>query len=114
MTYALRCRLRAGAFSGEKVYSLTLADGTVWKSLVSAPHCWHQDWRPVAESEPTEEIDALVECKVMMRMDPVTGGMLVAAPCHCDTEYVFVKLETIIQRPQETLDELLARRAGVR
>lgn len=113
MTLALRCTLRAGVFSGEKVYRLTLADGTVWESLAPRPHCWHPDWRPIADHEPTEEIDALVECRCW-NMDPVSGGIYVDVPDHMETARVCVKPDAIVQRPQETVDEMLARMAGAK
>jgi hypothetical protein len=107
MMFALRVRLRAGAFSGEKVYRLTLADGAVWESLAPRPHCWHPDGRPLAEHEPAEEIDALVACRASGYLSPVTGGAHVWVPAHTDSEFVCVRVEDLVERPQPSLDERL-------
>lgn len=98
MTTALRCRLFRG------VYSLVLADGEPWEGLVGAARYWHPDWRPIAHDEPTEPIDALVECRID-RLSVSRGAVMVAVPAHARTEYVFVKPDAIVQRPQETVDE---------
>lgn len=115
MTITLRCILYRGAFSGEKVYTVVLAGGEPWQSLVPIAHCWHLDWRPIAPNEPAEPIDALVECRITRRN--IVGPsdlVMVDVPNHTESVYVWVKPKQLIQRPQETLSELLARRPGAK
>src|SRR5688572_30514927 len=116
MTLALRCALRASAFSGERLYAIALASGEPWQSLVPISHCWHLDWSPIASDEPQDTIDALVEV-MFVRFGTIgtvsSRLILVDVPNHTDSAYVWVQPDAIVQRPQ-AVGELIAARPGAR
>ncbi len=57
---AIPCKLSPGAFSGERVIEVRLADGQIYTSLVPRDFCWNAEGKLVGEDEPTTEVDGMV------------------------------------------------------
>lgn len=98
---ALKCRIRAGAFSGEKVYTLKLANGTERCSLVPTSHCWTVDGKPIGPNEPVEEIDGMVEARFIQRGPHPENrhSIWVEVPAHMDSESIAIHENLVVPRP---------------
>jgi hypothetical protein len=66
---ALPCKLSAGAFSGERVIDVKLADGRGYTSVASRHFCWDDSGRLVGEGEPSTEVDGMVAARVLEELD---------------------------------------------
>lgn len=49
---AVPCTIAPGAFSGERIFSLTLANGEQYASLAPRFFCWNTEDQLVQENEP--------------------------------------------------------------
>jgi hypothetical protein len=66
---ALPCKLSPGAFSGERVIDVKLADGQVYTSVAPRHFCWGASRRLVGEREPSTEVDGMVAARVIEELD---------------------------------------------
>lgn len=117
MIIAVRAHLRTHAFSGWKRYVITTASGADFHGLVSTSRCYHPDWHPVRPNEPArgEQIFGLVEVSLETDYDPSHPDYALIT-IQDDTLMVcrWVHKDALVQRPQPSLDELLATRPGAR
>jgi hypothetical protein len=95
---ALRCRISAGAFSGERHFRLVLADGSEHFSLAPKQHFWKADGSQLGEEEPSGavEIDGIIAARIIQSEN--SGRVLVSIP---DDETVIVNTVQVIKRPAE-------------
>jgi hypothetical protein len=66
---ALPCKLSPGAFSGERVIDVQLADGQIYTSVAPRHFCWNASGRLVGEKEPLAEVDGMVAARVIEDLD---------------------------------------------
>jgi hypothetical protein len=92
---ALPCKLAPGAFSGERVFEVELADGTKYRSLAPRQFCW-VGGKLVGEKEPTGEAAGLIAAKVVDETSD--GQVIVEVP---DGEVIAVDAGTVRERPTE-------------
>ncbi len=93
---ALPCKLAPGAFSGERVFEVDLANGETYRSLAPRPFCWNARGQLVAQAEPAVESPGMVAARIVDRIDD--GQVLVEVP---DGEVIAVDEKTVKQRPTE-------------
>ena len=93
---ALRGTIWRGAFSGERVFEIALADGRTYRGVAPVHYCWDDEGRPLGPNEPAEKIRGGIACRVLGRID---NAPVVSIP---DGEVVPVAEETIINRPAES------------
>jgi hypothetical protein len=93
---ALRGTIWQGAFSGERVFEIALADGKPYRGVVPVHYCWDDAGKPLGRDEPRSKIRGWIACRVLGRIDDVP---VVSIP---DGEVVPVAEETIIERPAES------------
>lgn len=112
---ALHATLRAGPFSGWKDYRVTMAGNVDFRGLASTSKCYHfPSWQPLHPSEPIGDgafINALVEVELADGYDPANPDhVVVRIQDDMDHHWIWVDKRSLVLRPQESLDELLARR----
>jgi hypothetical protein len=95
---ALPCTLALGGFSGERIFEVTLADGSSYRSIAPRHFCWNDQEKLVAETEPTTEVPVpgMVAARVIDQTDD--GQMIVEVP---DGEVIAVDKKIVRSRPTE-------------
>jgi hypothetical protein len=91
---ALRGRIAPGAFSGERVFEITLADGETYRGVAPVHYCWDAAGRPFGLDEPAAPIPGTVACR---RLETIDGQSVLAIP---DGEVVRVDEDSIVDRPR--------------
>jgi hypothetical protein len=91
---ALPCKLAPGAFSGERIFEVRLADGQRYRSVAPRQFCWNSEGQLVDEREPTNEIQGWVAARIVDQIDP--DQLLVEVP---DSEVIAVDNTLIEPRP---------------
>lgn len=66
---ALPCKLSPGAFSGERVIDIELANGQIYTSVAPRHFCWNASGKLVGEREPSTEVDGMVAARVIDELD---------------------------------------------
>lgn len=96
---AVRCRIFAGGFSGERVVRITTAEGKEHVSLAPQHYCWKEDNTIVGEDEPEggQHIDGLVAAHLIETQEG--NKCLLSLP---DGKTVLVKKSIVRPRPEET------------
>jgi hypothetical protein len=90
---ALECKLSHGAFSGERVFKVKLADGDSYNSLTPYQFCWNDNGCLVEKNEPTTEISGMVAARIV---DFDDHQVIVEVP---DGEIIAVEHDTVKDRP---------------
>jgi hypothetical protein len=90
---ALTCKVSPGAFSGERIFKVTLANSEPYEGLAPRQFCWNGQNRLVAENEPQAEINGMVAARVI---DSVDDQMIVEVP---DGEIIAVDKTNVKPRP---------------
>jgi hypothetical protein len=93
---ALTCKVSPGAFSGERIFQVNLANGQPYRSLAPRQFCWNTDNRLVAENEPQNEIDGMIAARVIDSIE--NDQMIVEVP---DGEIIAVDKNLVKTRPTE-------------
>jgi hypothetical protein len=95
---AVRCRILAGGFSGERLVHVSTTDGKEHVSLAPRLYCWTTEGRVLAEDEPKPgvAVEGLVAAHLLQVRD---GKMLISLP---DGEVILVNKDQVVQRPEET------------
>ncbi|MEO6811397.1 MAG: hypothetical protein ABI353_19985 [Isosphaeraceae bacterium] len=93
---ALPCILALGGFSGERIFEVTLANGSPYRSIAPRHFCWNIQGRLVAETEPATEAPGMVAARVIDQTDD--GQMIVEVP---DGEVIAVDQKIVRSRPTE-------------
>jgi hypothetical protein len=90
-TVLLVCQISRSGFSGERVFRLTLADGTEYVGVAPVDYCYHPDKSPLGTDDPPQgqRIDGLVEGRV------IENGGRVAKVAMPDGEVIEVSLDRI-------------------
>lgn len=91
---ALPCKLFPGAFSGERLFEIKLANGDSYSSLAPRHFCWNAAGRLVQETEPTAETDGMIAARVVAELDD--GQVQVEVP---DAEVIAVDRSQVRPRP---------------
>lgn len=91
---AIPCQLAPGAFSGERVFSVQLADGQTYTSLAPRQFCWNADGRLVGPHEPTDAVQGLVAARIVDWIDD--RQLQAEVP---DGEVIAVDAESVKPRP---------------
>ncbi|HKI38479.1 MAG TPA: hypothetical protein VKA46_41910 [Gemmataceae bacterium] len=92
---ALDCQLAPGAFSGERIFEVELADGSKYRSLAPRQFCW-VNGKLVGVTEPATETAGLVAAKVVDQTED--GQVIVEVP---DGEVIAVDAARVKDRPTE-------------
>jgi hypothetical protein len=66
---AIPCRLAPGAFSGERIFEVRMANGQTYTGVAPRHFCWNARGSLVGEDEPTAEVDGKVAAKVVEEID---------------------------------------------
>ena len=86
-TVYLTCTLSKSAFSGERVFRVSLTDGTDHIGVAPVGYCLHHDRSPLKGQEPASPIKGLVEGRVISN-----GGRIVTVAVP-DGEVISVSLD---------------------
>jgi hypothetical protein len=90
---AIYCKISPGAFSGERVFSIDLANGDKYKSLAPRQFCWNGQNQIVEKDEPQSEIEGLIAARIV---EDIEGQFIVEIP---DGNIIAVKKELVEKRP---------------
>ncbi len=93
---ALPCHLAPGAFSGERVFSVRMANGHEYVSLAPRQFCWNQSGQLVDRHEPGNAAEGMVAARVVNEPDALQ--VFVEVP---DGEVIAVDRELVRSRPTE-------------
>src|SRR5687768_1038150 len=93
---ALQGRIAPGAFSGERVFEITLADGQTYRGVAPVHYCWDAEGHTFGPDEPAAPIPGAVACRWL---ETIEGQPVVSIP---DGEVVRVDQHSIVDRPRET------------
>jgi hypothetical protein len=66
---AIPCNLSPGAFSGERVFEVQLANGERYTSLAPRQFCWTADGKLVGEREPTSKTRGMIAARIVTDID---------------------------------------------
>jgi hypothetical protein len=66
---AIPCKLAPGAFSGERVFEVQLADGSKYTSLAPRQFCWNAAGQLVGEREPSASTDGSIAARIVERVE---------------------------------------------
>jgi hypothetical protein len=91
---SLKCKVAPGAFSGERIFTVALADGKIYRSLVPRQFCWNAEGRIVTENEPTSEVDGFIAARIIDADD--ADQPIVEVP---NGEIIAVGREIVQKRP---------------
>ena len=94
---ALPCTIAMGAFSSERVFTITLANGDTYQSAASFLHFWDAKANRLNRTEPGagNRINGLVAAR-LVKQDG--DDLAVEVP---DGEVVMVSTKSAVRRPQE-------------
>ena len=90
---AIRCKIAPGAFSGERIFSVNLANDEKYRSLAPRQFCWNSKKQLVQEHEPQEEIEGLIAARIV---EDIEGQLIVEIP---DGNIIAVREELVEKRP---------------
>jgi hypothetical protein len=93
---ALHCQIFSGGFSGERIVSISLADGTEYKGLAPREYCWDMDNKTIGlEAPPSgDSINGKVAGQLLKVTENDTA--VVTIP---DGEIIEVSKDSISKRP---------------
>jgi hypothetical protein len=91
---AIKCIVAPGAFSGERLFNVQLANGESYGSLAPRQFCWNSGGAIVAIDEPTTAIDGYVAARVVEEIDATQA--LVEVP---DGQIIAVDIGSVVSRP---------------
>lgn len=66
---ALPSKIAPGMFSSERIFRLTLADGSLYRGLAPRHFCWNADGKTLTETEPANETDGFIAGRVVEEID---------------------------------------------
>lgn len=91
---AIPCKLSPGAFSGERIFEVKLANGETYSSLAPRQFCWTSAGKIVSEKEPTATTDGMIAARIVASVE---GDQLqVEVP---DGEVIAVDKSIVQSRP---------------
>ena len=91
---ALSAYIEPGAFSGERLFEVVMANGEKYRSLAPRQFCWNYQEKLLREDEPTAKIEGMIAARIV---DYIEGSqVLVEVP---DGEIIAVDQESIKSRP---------------
>lgn len=88
---SVKCKIELGAFSGERVFVVRLANGDEYRSLASISHCMKEKGKALATNEPISEYDMDGFVKAIKIKKELTN-IIVEVP---DGQLIMVSNETI-------------------
>ena len=94
---ALPCKIELGAFSSERVFRITLANGQEYQSLAPYLHFWNNENERLTKNQPAagETMEGLIAALLIGKEN---GDLVVEIP---DGEVVIVAKKIALRRPQE-------------
>lgn len=93
---ALPCKLSPGAFSGERIFDVKMADGHLYTGVAPHHFCWNAKGTIVGEGEPDSEEEGEIAAKVVEQIDD--NQIAVEVP---DGEVIAVDKDQIRDRPTQ-------------
>lgn len=66
---AIPCNISPGAFSGERVFEVQLANGESYTSLAPRQFCWSANGKLVEEREPTTKAKGMIAARIVAEID---------------------------------------------
>ena len=94
MLVALPCKLSPGVFSGEREFSVQLANGEWYTSFAPRQFCWNNSGQLVTTHEPPNCTDGMIAGKIVDYL--ADDQVFVEVP---DGEVVSVDTSIIVDRP---------------
>lgn len=95
---AVESCLEGGVFSSERVFEVTLADGTVHAGIAPRYFCWDKHNKPVTEKSAQEKGPGLVAARVVEEL--ADDQVAVEVP---DGEVIAVRKSRVRERPTEVI-----------
>ena len=91
---ALNANIEPGAFSGERIFEVILANGEKYRSLAPRQFCWNHQGKLLKEDEPTARIEGMIAARIVDYIED--SQVLVEVP---DGEIIAVDQQSIQSRP---------------
>jgi hypothetical protein len=91
---AIQCQVEPGGFSGERLFTVQLANGEDYVSVAPRQFCWNSNGNLVAINEPASKVNGLVAARVLEELEH--SQVLVEVP---DGQIIAVDRSKVQRRP---------------